>query len=264
MKIHELLDKLKERFPEDIMESYDNTGIQVLFHNDEIKKIYICLDADTVTLSDAAGRGCNLIISHHPLIFKPIKKLTTSEARSRIIMKMISAGISLYSMHTNIDRIMFKALAEFLGFKDSKPLLKGTETVTGETGFGSYIELESPVLLKILLSDMKKKLNTDFLIYSGEENRIIRSIAFLNGSGGSSLEQIVISVAPDCILTGDVNYHHMKYALESGIPVIDAGHYATEIIFKKLLAESVKDVLNNELIDIIISDAEKNPFKVYS
>ena len=263
MKIHEIITKLRVVFPENIMEPYDNTGIQVLFHDDDVKRIYICLDIDNNSLSDAAGKGCNLIISHHPLIFRPIKKLNSTEARSRVIMNMINAGISMYSIHTNFDRIMYSALADYLDFTDSRPLLRSVEKDNCITAFGSFIETESPVILSDLLSEVKVKLNTDFLIYSGDERSCIRSIAFLNGSGGGSLEEIIDSVTPDCIITGDVNYHQMKYALDSGTSVIDAGHYATEIIFKKMLAESVKEVLNDETIDIIISDVENNPFKVY-
>jgi len=264
MKIHELTEKLNSRFPEEMMEPYDNTGVQVLFNDDEIKKIYICLDIDMTTLSDAIDRGCNLIISHHPLIFRPIKKITTSESRSRIVIDMIADRISMYSIHTNFDRIMYKALSDCVGFRDSIPLLKSSVMNAEETGFGSFTELPVSITLGELMLNIKTKLDLNYLIYSGMKNKIIKYIAFLNGSGGGSIEQIIQSYAPDCIVTGDVNYHHVKYASDSGTCIIDAGHFGTEIIFKKLLAQSVKDVLNDKTIDIIISDIEKNPFKVFT
>lgn len=263
MKIYELIEKIKIQFPENIMESYDNTGPQVLFHDDDIKKIYICLDADTSTVRDAANRECNLIISHHPLIFRPIKKIVTSESKSRILIEMITSRISLYSIHTNFDKIMYKALAEFLGYKKTIPLIKPFEFDNHEIGLGSYIKLETQTTLAEIISNTKIRLGLNFLIYSGCENKIITSIAFINGSGGGVIEQIIESHMPDCIITGDVGYHHAMYALNSGTAVIDAGHFGTEIIFKKLLAESIEEVLNDEKIEIIISDIEKNPFKVF-
>lgn len=264
MKIVELIEMLKNRFPEEIMESYDNTGVQVLFHEDEIKKIYISLDADMATLQDAIDRGCNLIVSHHPLLFRPVKKLLTSETRSRVIINMIAGRVSLYSIHTNFDRIMFRALAEFLGYRDTIPLLNVSISDSGETGFGSITKLPVSITLGELMLNIKTRLGLNYLVYSGTINKIVRTIAFLNGSGGGSIEHIIQKFCPDCIVTGDVNYHHIKYAMDSGICIIDAGHFGTEIIFKKILAESVKNVLNDETIDIIISDVEKNPFKVFT
>ncbi len=263
MKIHEIVKRLKTQFPEFIQESYDNTGSQILFQEDSVGKIYICLDADVNTVNDAREKGCNLIISHHPLIFRPVKNLISDEARSGIIMELIASRISLYSMHTNFDKIMYKALSGYLGYSDSAPLIKTEEVNNVETGFGSYVVLDKEKIFDQVLADTKKRLELDFLVYSGDEKKIIRSLAFINGSGGGSIEKIIGIHNPDCIITGDVGYHHVKYAIDSGVAVIDAGHYGTEFIFKKLLAESVIKVLVDEKIEILISDVEQNPFKVY-
>lgn len=263
MKIDKIIKKLNTLFPENIQESYDNTGSQILFNEDDIKQIYVCLDADKNTIRDAKQKGCNLIISHHPLIFRPIKKITSEESRSKILIELITERISLYSIHTNFDKIMHKKLSDFLGFSESIPLFKTHEIEEVETGFGSYAKLEKEIKFIELLHNTKKRLDLDFIIYSGDENTAIKSIAFLNGSGGGSIEKIIKSHNPDCIITGDVTYHHTKYAIDSGTAIIDAGHFGTELIFKKLLAEYVEKVLDDEKIKIIISDVEKNPFKVY-
>jgi dinuclear metal center YbgI/SA1388 family protein len=263
MKVNELIKSLNQEFPENIQEAYDNTGSQILFKDDVINSIYICLDADINTVNDAEEKGCNLIVSHHPLIFRPVKKIISPESRSEVIIKLISSGISLYSMHTNFDKIMYKALSEHLGYDGCVPLIKTEDVNNTETGFGSFVMLKEDKLFIDVISDAREKLNLDFLIYSGDENRIIKSIAFINGSGGGSIEKIIGIHNPDCIITGDVGYHHVKYAIESGAAVIDAGHFGTEFIFKKLLAESVGKVLYDEKIPVVISDVEKNPFKVY-
>lgn len=263
MIINEIVQKLSNKFPEYIQETYDNTGSQIIFPDDLINKIYICLDADLNTVHDAIERGCNLIISHHPLIFRSLKKIISSESRSDIFIKLISSRISLYSIHTNFDKIMFKALAEYLGYSNSVPLVKTEEVNNETTGFGSYLIIEGEKSFAEIISETKEKLCLDYLIYSGDEDKNVKSIAFINGSGGNSIEKIINSHNPDCIITGDVGYHHVKYAIDSGVAVIDAGHYGTEFIFKKLLAESVCKVLYDDSIPVIISDVEKNPFKVY-
>ena len=263
MKVNEIIKRLNNDIPEYIQEPYDNTGSQILFGEDHIEKIYICLDADINTVDDARGKGCNLIISHHPLIFKPIKKIISNESRSGILIDIISSRVSLYAMHTNFDKIMFKTLSDFLGYQKSIPLIETNEIENRVTGFGSLVILDEEQTLNEILSSTKNKLGLDFMTYSGDEKRIIKSIAFINGSGGGSIEKIISLHNPDCIITGDITYHHVKYALDSGTAVIDAGHYGTEFIFKKLLAQSVKEVLIDKDIEIVISDVEKNPFKVY-
>ena len=263
MRINELIKRLNDNFPESFQESYDNTGSQILFHDETVIKIYICLDADLKTIEDARQKGCNLIITHHPLIFRPVKKIISNEARSKILIELISSKISLYSMHTNFDKIMYKSLSDFLGHPGSIPLIRTYESENIETGYGSYIILDKEKPFSDILFNTKSKLGLDFIIYSGDENRKVKSLAFINGSGGGSIEKIIALHNPDCIITGDVSYHHVKYAIDCGTAVIDAGHYGTEFIFKKLLAESVEVVLYDEKLELIISEVEKNPFKVY-
>ncbi len=263
MKINEIIKRINNEFPDNIQESYDNTGTQIIFDEELLKRIYICLDADHHTVNNAKEKNCNLIICHHPLIFKPVKKIVSNESRSEILINLITEKISLFALHTNYDKIMYKALSDFLGYPDSIPLNNTMELPDTITGFGSYIILNQFQYFSEILYNTKNKLGLDFVIYSGDKNKIIRSIAFINGSGGSSIEKVIASHKPDCIITGDVNYHHAKYAIDSGTAFIDAGHFGTEFIFKKLLAQSVANVLYDEKIEIVISDVEKNPFQVY-
>jgi len=263
VKVNEIIKRLTKSFPEYIQESYDNTGSQILFHDDDVKKMYVCLDADFNTVNDARQKGCNLIISHHPLMCRPVKKIISYESKSGIIIDLITSRISLYSIHTNFDKIMYKKLSDVLGYPGSIPLIQTYEIENTDTGFGSFIILEKEKIFNEIISETKSKLGLEFVLYSGDQNKKIRSIAFINGSGGGSIEKIISLHNPDCIITGDVSYHHAKYAIDCGTAVIDAGHFGTEFIFKKLLAESVEEVLYDEKIGIVISDVEKNPFKVY-
>jgi len=203
------------------------------------------------------------MISHHPLIFKPIKKITTDETISNIILELISSRISLYSLHTNFDKIMFDTLSDSLGFIGAVPLMNTQEINGIVIGMGSFIKLEKEITFSELLQNTKEKLNLEFITYCGKENSAISSIAFINGSGGGSIEKIINAYNPDCIISGDINYHNAKYAIDSGKNIIDAGHYGTEIIFKKNLAETLKEVLYDEKIELIVSKIEKSPFKVY-
>lgn len=264
MNVNEIIKKIEDKFPVWIQEDYDNTGSQVLFPDETLKGIYICLDADTATIDDAVNNNCNLIISHHPMIFRPVKNINSRESRSQSIIKLIDKRVSLYSLHTNFDKIMFSYLSDITGFPGGELLLKKGVLNDKDIGFGSFVTLKEIKSFRSVIEQLKRTLGLEYLIYSGDLNKEMKSVAFINGAGGGSIEKIINSIKPDCIVTGDVGYHNVKYAIESGVCIIDAGHFGTENIFKKLLAESVKDIINvkDNHIDIRISDVEQNPFKI--
>jgi dinuclear metal center YbgI/SA1388 family protein len=265
MKIKDLLNNLESSFPGFLQESYDNTGDQVVFPDEDITGIYICLDPDRFVIEDALASGSNLIISHHPLIFKPVKSIVQGDVRSESLIKLISSKITLYALHTNFDKIMYDYLARFLGFEQTEPLFETDTFEEKPVGLGSVAFLDNEVELFTLLEIVKKKLELDFILYSGGINSLIKSIAFVNGSGGSSIEKIIKRINPDCIITGDVGYHHMKFVIENNKSVIDAGHFGTEKIFKSLMCSIVDGYIkkSGEEIKVIESEVEKNPFKVY-
>lgn len=265
MKVDFLAKKLEERFPSCIQEEYDNTGQQILFPSEEIRGVYVCLDADTKTIEDARLNDCNLIISHHPMLFKPVKKINYNDSKSKSIIKLIDNRISLYSLHTNFDKIMFSYLSDITGYTGGELLLKKGLLNSKDIGFGTFVKLSNATTFQSLMDNIKKKLKLDYIVYSGEISEIIHSIAFINGAGGGSIEKIIDSLHPDCIVTGDVGYHSVKYAIDNNVFIIDAGHFGTENILKKLLAESVNDIISvsESSIRIIVSEVEKNPFSVY-
>lgn len=265
MKVDEITKEIEQRFPVWIQEDYDNTGSQVVFPDEEAKGIYICLDADIMTIDDAILNNCNLIISHHPMIFRSLKNINYHDSKSKSIIKLIDNRISLYSIHTNFDKIMFSYLSDVTGFTGGELLLKKGNLDDKEIGYGTFIKLNKSLSFKSLMDGIKEKLNLDYIVYAGDIVKNINSIAFINGAGGGSIENVINSLHPDCIVTGDVGYHNVKYAINNNVFIIDAGHFGTENIFKKLLAESVNDIItvNGNSIRIIISDVEKNPFSVY-
>ena len=264
MKIIDVTEALGEKFPLYYQEDFDNSGSQILFKDEQLKGVYVCLDVSLETVEDAVRNHCNLIISHHPLIFRPIKNIISDDVRSRIIVRLIESKTSLFSLHTNFDKFAYGYLSEFLGFGKGEVLLKKTLAGEEEIGLGSFVVLKSPLTLQSLLELTKNKLELDTVVYTGDPVHTIKTIAFLNGSGGSSVEKIIDLFNPDCILTGDIGYHHAKFAIDAGVALIDAGHFATEIIFKKLLAMHIEDIfIDRESTGIIISQLETNPFKIY-
>jgi len=265
MKVNELVRELNRIYPESFQESYDNTGQQVIFPDREITGILVSLDVEKAVIDDALRNNCNVIITHHPLIFRPVKKIVSGEARSSMLISLVRDEISLYAMHTNFDKFMSGYLADELGFPGSSLLFKTDATLDGDKGFGSIAVLEKAITLVELLSRIRDALGLEYLLYSGDDGLQVKSIAFINGSGGGSVERAILAARPDCIVTGDAGYHHARYAIDSGTALVDAGHFGTEIIFKKMLAQTVTGIMNanGEKTPVVISAAEKNPFKLY-
>lgn len=267
MKIQEIINFLNSKFPVILQEKYDNTGEQVAFYNKDIKNIMLAIDIDNSVLNESIDKKCNLVITHHPFLFKPLKKVITGDPSSELLIKILSNEITVHTVHTNLDKIFYNKLGSLFDIEDEKLLIKTDTIDNNEYGFGTIGNLKSPITLRDLLSIIKTKLNLDYLIYSGVDDKTIRSIAAINGAGGSVIEKILLENTVDCIITGDIGYHHCKTAINYGIPVIDAGHYGTE----KILLNSLKDELDAFLLEngckdklgIFISQDETNPFKLF-
>jgi len=268
MKILEFIHIINDLFPTALQEKYDNTGEQILFPQEEITGVFFSLDIDDVTVKEALDNNCNLMISHHPLFFKPLSRIHSEEPRSSIIIQCISNRISLFAIHTNLDKIFHNKLAEKLGFKSRHILFpEGKLNDRDDIGFGSIVELDEIISLNDLLRHIKTTLNLEYLIYTGDNSCSISRIAVLNGAGGGSIEKILESHDIDCIITGDVTYHNAKYGQDHGIAIVDAGHFGTEKILLEFLMRSIVECLTNipqgKEFRLIKSVNERNPFKVY-
>jgi dinuclear metal center YbgI/SA1388 family protein len=255
-------------FPLHLQEEYDNAGSQVLFPDEEISSILIALDLDTAIIAEAIEKQCRMIITHHPFFFRPIKSINSADPKSSMLISLIDSRISLYAAHTNLDKIFYNKLGASLGMPEGTVLFStdsGVDTVPA--GLGMVSDLPEPVSLKDLLPRVKKALGIEFLVYSGELDHSISRVALLNGAGGNSIEKIIRTASPDCIITGDVGYHNVRTAIDNGTAVIDAGHYGTE----KILLSCLKDSLAHKLgvteegknISLHITERESNPFHVY-
>jgi dinuclear metal center YbgI/SA1388 family protein len=270
MLIKEITDYLEYLFPPYLQETYDNTGKQIFYSDDVVKSIMLSLDTSVSIINEAIEKECNLIISHHPLIFRSLKNITASESRSDLIIKLIENRISLFAVHTNLDKVFYDKLGRVLGFENME-LLNETNTVKPENtpvGFGIKTILEDPSTLRHVILNIKERLNLDYVVYSGDLDMEISRIAVMNGAGGGMIESVIQNNSVDCIITGDIGYHHAKYASDSSVAVIDAGHFGTEFILMTFLQEQLQDYLTKKEkkpeVNIHITTKEKNPLQVFT
>lgn len=268
MKIEIITQALDSLLRPELQESYDNSGSQVIFGGSEVTSILLALDISGPVVAEAADKGCGLIITHHPMFFSPIRNILPADPRSAVLIDIIDRRLNLYAAHTNLDKIFYDRLAAVLGLQNVTILYPDTELVDGApVGYGITARFDAPLALSDLLESVRSRLNLDYLLYSGDPGKAISSLAVLNGAGGRYIEKIA-SVSPvDCVITGDVGYHHVKAACDIGMAVIDAGHYGTEAALLGFLRERIGDCLtklrHSGDIQIHITEVESNPFRAY-
>ena len=234
----------------------DNTGL-ILRCGDSIKRVLITLDVTSGTIDEAKELGCDMILSHHPAFFKPVRALDFHNASDAIVMKMIKEGISLYAAHTSFDRAN-GGMGDVLA---SKLKLKNIETVAG---CGEYVMktgyLKRPLSSDALVIYIKEMLeiNSAQISYGGTE--IIEKLAIVGGSGGDFINAAKKSGAK-ALLTGEAKHHHYIEAAELGILLITAGHYETERYFTEKVFMSLQSCVN-ELqlsVELIKTRCGKSP-----
>jgi dinuclear metal center YbgI/SA1388 family protein len=268
MKVADLITLLDDLFPPDLQESYDNTGEQIIFSDTDVSSVLLALDIDSAVIEEALRKRCSLIITHHPFFFTQVKNIVSGNPRSDMIVKLIDQRISVYSAHTNLDKVYYSKLSEFLGLTEHSLLIKkGFLKDQTPAGFGTLSFFKEAITLSHFLELIKKKLHLDYLLVSGPEDVLVSKIAILNGSGGNSIESIIKEHNVDCILTGDIGYHNSRLGIDYSVLVIDAGHFGTEKILidflKNELMSKVKHSYPGEKTGFFLSEEEKNPMRLY-
>lgn len=258
------IDQIMENFaPSKYMESYDNVGLMLGDMEDKVTSILVALDCTMDVIEEAELKGCNLVLCHHPLLFKKPSSITTGDLLGKKIIKLISGNINVYSSHTNLDSVsggLNDIVMELLGLNHNEVLNVIDEE--SNAGIGRIASLNKPILLSELCELVKESLNLSVIRYSGRDDKFLSKVAVINGSGQSFFDAAVKSGA-DCIITGDTTYHYISDLNEEGIGVIDAGHYGTEWpavkVFSKLLQNKIRDFgFENS---VIIAESNICPYK---
>lgn len=265
MKTIEIFEYLDSTIPLNYQEDYDNSGLQIGFHNEQVNNILISLDLTNEVFDEAVDKNCNVIITHHPLLFKPLKRIDDSTYIGALIQKLIVNKISLYAAHTNLDSLCWNALAESLQLQNIDIIFKNNTITEKTVGYGAIGYIPEGMMFKNFIAKYIKSYN-NIVIY-GKNDKIIKSVAVLNGAGGSKIPVLAEKENIDCIIVGEAGYHNILLALENNINVVELGHYKSEIILLKKLEQYLKNYLqdnNLNKIKIFISNKQKDQMRCYT
>lgn len=251
MKIYEVCSVLEKYAPLTLAEDYDNVGLLVGDKNADVTGIITTLDVDIRVAAEAVDRGANLIVSHHPIMFSPIKKITADTPEGRLLMFLMQNNIAVYAAHTNLDSTeggLNDLIAGFLSLTNTIPLHK----YESGGGIGRVGTLPSAITLGELADKVRDTFSLPFVRYTGNAGRIISRVALCSGGGGSLTDDAINSGA-DVYITGDLKYNAVRDAAEYGLSIIEVDHFSSECFAKRLLAEILTDAFGDTL-PIIMSE----------
>lgn len=257
-KVKEIAAAIEEFAPISIQESYDNAGLQVGNPEMDVTAALLCLDVTEDIVAEAKERRCNLIISHHPLIFKGLKNLTGRNAVQRIVEDTIKSGIAVYSAHTNLDSAwegVSHEMAHILGLGNIKVLEIKNENP--EIGLGVTGDIVPTPKIEFLRK-VKEEFKVKCLRYSSQSPQLVVRKAAICGGAGASLIPDAIRAGADIIITGDVKYHDFTtFGLD--IIIADIGHYESELCSTKILSRILREKFPD--FSTYFADTETNPIK---
>lgn len=260
IKVNNIIEEMESIAPTYLKEDFDNVGLMVGDRDKEVKKVLLALDCTLKVIEEAKNENIDLIITHHPLIFRKPSSITTDTLQGKKIIELIKNNISLYSSHTNLDSVengLNHKIVSILGFNDSTILEKNKRD--DNAGLGRLVSLDEEISLEELVSKIKGALNISNLRVVKGNNKVSR-IAVINGSGQDFISKAV-ALGADCIITGDTTYHFASDYKEMGISILDVGHFASEQIIFFNVMERLKEKFKD--IEIVTSKVEEDPFSFY-
>ncbi len=246
IKIKEIVDYLDEVFRPELQEDYDNSGFLVGRGEAECTGVLVALDLTDGVLAEAMDMGANLIVTHHPLIFGGVKRITDRNDSGRLLMKLICNGVAVYAAHTNLDNLPWGvngALGERLGLANCH-ILKQLDCSEEEAGAGMVGELATGESLGDFLQRVKAVLGLSTLRYAGGQGvKTMKRVAFCGGSGAFLIGDAVASRA-DIYLTADLKYHDFQRATAT-MALADIGHYESEQFAKDIIFSVISRKFSN-------------------
>ena len=255
MKIKQVLSALEQFAPLPLQESWDNAGLQLGLTEAEVSGALLCLDVNEQIVDEAIRKGCNLIVSHHPLLFRGLKQISGADYVQRCVIKALKNDIVVVSMHTNMDNarngVNWK-IAERLGLQNLAFLVPSASDVPGNETSGSGVvgDLPSEMSSKAFIELVKQQ----FCVACAQCNELLQrpvSRVAICGGAGDFLLPDAIRQRADAFITGEMHYHQY-FGYEQQIQICVIGHYQSE----QFTSEIFRDIIESKCAGVRTEIAE--------
>jgi dinuclear metal center YbgI/SA1388 family protein len=262
MQIRDVLTFLRTLAPPPLAEGWDNTGLLVGREQDDVAGVLTCLTLTPEVAQEAVTRGVQLIVTHHPILFRPVQRIVADTAEGAMLLDLIQAGIGVYSPHTSYDSArdgINQQWAEAFRLEAIRPLrCLGESDQCGEPGVGRWGILPEAITLEAFLDLVKQHLGVAHAQYVGAANRQIQRVAI---ACGSAAELMAEAAQQDCdvLLTGEARFHTCLEARVLDIALVLPGHYATE----RPAMERLAAILTRQFpaLHVSASEVESDPIR---
>lgn len=258
-----IMDFLGEFAPPQLAADWDNVGLLVGDSAGKVRRVMTCLTVTPASAAEAVREKADLIVTHHPLPFRPLKRLTTDTPTGRMLLDLIAAKVAVYSPHTSFDSAregINQRLAAGLKLRDVVPLVPESyeDETLADLGSGRCGDLTKAAPLSTFARRLKRFLGIGKLQWVGQEDQTVRRVAVACGSAGDFLSA-AHAAGCDCFITGEARFHTCLEAEAEGIGLLLPGHYASE----RFALEHLADVLREKFpqLEIWPSQDEADPVK---
>jgi len=259
--IKSVCDFLTSLAPLELAEDWDNVGLLVGDDQRPAARIMTCLTVTPGSAAEAIGRKADLIVSHHPMPFRPLKRITTADTVGRLIWSLAASRIAIYSPHTAFDSAregINQLISEGIGLQKILPLIESVD-LGADLGAGRWGSAPGPVDLQQLADDTKKFLKVDQVRVCGELSRNLTKVAVACGSAGQFLHDAK-RLGCDALVTGETTFHTCLEAEAIGLGLVLVGHFASERFGVERLAKVIADEFDE--IEAWASLEERDPLQV--
>lgn len=250
LTVQQIYDFINERAPFETQVAYDNSGLLVGDPEREVTGVHFALDVTNAVIDEAIANGANLIVTHHPLMFSPVKRLVETSYEARLICRMIREGISLISAHTNLDQASG-------GVNDTLAAAIGLTDVTGE-GFLRVGDLPEIMTASALAEHIGKCLGDAVRLMGDPQTKVTR-VGMCSGSGSDEWPAAA-ALGAQAFLTGEAKHHHALEAADSGVVILEAGHHATELPGIFALADALQNQQDIVQYNLRVSKSETHAY----
>ena len=256
MKVSDVIAVIEKAAPLRLQEEFDNSGLQVGFPDAQVSKVLVCLDVTEEVVFEATAIGCNMIVSHHPLLYHPLRQVSGASYQQRCVVDALANGIAIYSAHTSLDNApggVNYRLASMLGLEDLSWLQPRPD---GAGGSGVVGMLPEAIADDEFLRLLKSIFAVECLHHTAPCGKPIRKVALCGGSG-AFLMQDAIRMKADAFITGELHYH--DYFESDGMLLAALGHYQSEISTVDLLHDIIAASLPE--LEIVKTSVNTNAVK---
>lgn len=262
VKAKEIYEYLDHIAPFDTQMDFDNAGFLVGDREAEVSRVMVALDVTGDVVREAGRKKCQLIVSHHPLIFHPLKSVVPQDPTQATVAQLLRRGMAVISAHTNLDVApggVNDVFMDVLGVKTLgilEPM--GSREDLGDYGLGRWGELSQPEEPKAFAARVKKALGTRS-VRAVAGTRPVKKVAVCGGAGGDMVE-LAASMGMDTYVTADVKHHEFLAARALGITLLDAGHFATEDPAMDVLAQRLAEAFAPDGVEVLRPKVPKEPY----